>query len=153
MTVQHLSLLFARSLIGLTLVLLAGCSTINSRIDENAAYFDSLPLESQERIRKGIVEVGDTTDMVYIAMGAPAEKRSSRSARRDRETWIYQVHYQDWVGRAHVGYRRVVVYNEKTKKSYVYHEPVYQDIYREHTEDRIRIEFERGVVSAIEQRS
>jgi len=140
------------SMIGLALVLLAGCSTINSRIKDNAAYFDSLPLESQERIRKGIVEVGDTADMVFIAMGAPSEKRSSRSAARDVETWIYKIHYQDWVGRAFLGYRRVVVYDEKTKRSYVYREPVYEDIYRERTEERIRIEFDRGVVTAIEQR-
>lgn len=152
MNVQNLSRLLFRSVIGLVLVLLVGCSTINSRIQENAAYFDSLPIEAQERVRKGIVEIGDTAEMVYMAMGAPAEKRSSRSASRDRETWIYQVHYQDWVGRAFLGYRRVVVYDEKTKRSYVYREPVFEDVYRERTEDRIRIEFERGVVSAIEQR-
>lgn len=152
MNVRILPKVFARVLIGLALVLLAGCSTINSRIKDNAAYFESLPLESQERIRKGIVEVGDTSDMVYIAMGAPSEKRSSRSASRDVETWIYQIHYQDWVGRAFMGYRRVVVYDEKTKRSYVYREAVYEDIYRERTEERIRIEFDRGVVTAIEQR-
>jgi len=152
MNVRKLPPIFARSLVGLAMVLLAGCSTINSRIQDNAAYFDSLPLESQERIRKGVVEVGDTTDMVYIAMGAPSEKRSSRSSTRDRETWVYQIHYQDWVGRAFLGYRRVVVYDEKTKRSYVYREPVYEDVYRNRTEERIRIEFERGVVTAIEQR-
>lgn len=152
MSVRNPSTVFASVLIGIALLLLAGCSTIDSRIKGNAAYFDSLPFESQERIRKGIVEIGDTADMVFIAMGAPSEKRSSRSATRDRETWIYQVHYQDWVGRALVGYRRVVVYDEKTKRSFVYHEPVYRDFYRQRTEDRIRIEFDRGVVTAIEQR-
>lgn len=152
MNVRNLPKVFARTLIGIAFVLLVGCSTINSRIQDNAVYFNSLPLESQERIRKGIVEVGDTTDMVYIAMGAPSEKRSTRSSTRDREVWVYKVHYQDWVGRAFIGYRRVVVYDEKTKKHYVYREAVYEDIYRDRTEERIRIEFERGVVTAIEQR-
>jgi hypothetical protein len=152
MNVRNLPTVFARTLIGLAFVLLAGCSTINSRIKDNAAYFNSLPIESQERLRKGVVEVGDTSEMVFIAMGAPNEKRSSRSATRDAETWIYKIHYQDWVGRAFIGYRRVVVYDEKTKRSYVYREPVYEDIYRERTEERIRVEFSRGVVTAIEQR-
>ena len=153
MTVRSPMTPLLRALVGLTFVLLAGCSTINSRIEKNAAYFDGLPLETQEKIRKGIVEVGYTPDMVYIAMGAPSEKRSNRSATRDRETWIYSVHYQDWVGRALVGYRRVVVYDEKTKRSYVYHHPVYEDFYRDRKEDRIRIEFEDGEVTAIEQRT
>ena len=152
MNVRNLPSVFARTLIGLAFVLLAGCSTINSRIKDNAAYFDALPLESQERLRRGVVEVGDTSDMVFIAMGAPTEKRSNRSATRDVETWVYRVYYQDWVGRAFAGYRRVVVYDEKTKKTYVYHQPVYEDIYRERSEERIRVEFNRGVVTAIEQR-
>lgn len=152
MNVRNLLPVFARTLIGLALVLLAGCSTINSRISDNAAYFNALPIESQERLRKGVVEVGDTAEMVFIAMGAPSEKRSNRSSTRDVETWIYKVHYQDWVGRAFVGHRRVVVYDEKTKKTYVYHQPVYEDIYRDRSEERIRVEFARGVVTAIEQR-
>jgi hypothetical protein len=142
-----------RAFIGLTLLLLAGCSTINSRIEANSAVFGALPLETQEKIRKGIVEVGYTPEMVYIAMGDPTEKRSSRSASRDRETWIYSVYYQDWVGRAFVGHRRVVVYDQKTKRSYVYHQPVYEDLYRDRKEDRIRVEFEDGEVSAIEERT
>jgi len=137
---------------GLALVLLAGCSTINSRIRANAAVFDSLPPAAQENLRKGIVEVGYTPEMVYIAMGDPHEKRSTRSGNRDRMTWIYNVYFQDWVGRVLVGYRRVVVYDEKTKKTYVYHEPVYEDIYRDRKEERIRIQFDKGVVAVIEQR-
>jgi hypothetical protein len=153
MNVRNFRAPLLRALASLAFVLLAGCSTISSRIQANSAVFDTLPLETQEKIRKGIVEVGYTPEMVYIAMGGPTEKRSSRSASRDRETWIYSVYYQDWVGRALVGYRRVVVYDENTKRSYVYHQPVYQDFYRDRKEDRIRIEFEDGVVSAIEQRT
>ena len=153
MSVRKITTRLLRAAAGLAFVLLAACSTINSRIQANSAVFDALPLETQERIRKGIVEVGYTPQMVYIAMGDPTEKRSSRSASRDRETWIYSVYYQDWVGRALVGYRRVVVYDRETKRSYVYHQPVYEDFYRDRKEDRIRIEFENGAVSAIEERT
>lgn len=139
-------------LVASTLVLLAGCSTVNSRIRQNAPLFDSLPADTQEKIRKGVVEVGYTPEMVFIAMGAPDEKRSTHSAARDRATWIYNVYYQDWVGQAFAGYRRVVVYDEKTKTRYVYREPVYENVYRDRKEERIRIEFENGIVSAIEQR-
>jgi hypothetical protein len=141
-----------RILAGIALVMLAGCSTINSRIKENAAVFDSLPADVQEKISQGIVEVGYTPDMVYIAMGNPHEKRNSRSADRNKATWIYNVYFQDWVGRVQLGYRRVVVYDEKTKRTYVYHEHVYEDVYRDPKEERIRIEFTDGIVSAIEQR-
>jgi hypothetical protein len=107
-----------RILAGIALVMLAGCSTINSRIKENAAVFDSLPADVQEKISQGIVEVGYTPDIVYIAMGNPHEKRSSRSADRNKSTWIYNVYFQDWVGRVQLGYRRVVVYDEKTKRAF-----------------------------------
>lgn len=144
--------ILVRLLVGLVLVLLAGCSTINSRIRENQGEFDVLPADTQKKIRDGIVEVGYTSRMVYMAMGEPHERRSTRAASRDRSVWIYNVYYQDWVGRRFAGYRRVVVYDEKTKKHYVYVEPVYEDLYRDRKEERIRIEFEQGVVSAIEER-
>jgi len=142
----------ARVLIGLAIVLLTGCSTINSRIQRNAALFDSLPAETQEKIRRGIVEVGYTPDMVYIAMGAPHEKRTNQSAKGERMTWIYNTYFHDWVGRVFTGYRRVVVYDPKTKRRYIFVEPVYENVYRDRKEERIRIEFRDGVVSAIEQR-
>lgn len=139
-------------LVGLSLVLLSGCSTINSRIRENQALFDGLPADTQDKIRQGVVEVGYTPQMVFMAMGEPHERRSTRAADRESSVWIYNVYYQDWVGRRMAGYRRVVVYDEKTKKHYVYVEPVYEDLYRDRKEERIRIEFDRGVVSAIEER-
>ena len=133
-------------------MLLAGCSTVNSRIHEKAAMFDALPAATQEKIRKGIVEVGYTPDMVYVAMGAPDEKRGTISKKGNRTTWIYNVYYQDWVGRRLLGYQRVLVRDSKTNRAYVLSEPVYEDIYRNRKEQRIRIEFTDGAVSVIEQR-
>lgn len=139
-------------LLGAAILLLAGCSTINSRIRGKAVLFESLPVETQEKIRKGTVEVGYTPDMVFIAMGEPHEKRRIRSANRDGMTWVYNVYFQDWVGRVLVGHRRIVVRDEENKIIRVYHEPVYQDVYRDRKEERIRIIFEDGAVSVIEQR-
>lgn len=140
------------ALFGAALLLLTGCSTINSRINANVALFETLPADTQEKLRKGIVEVGFTPEMVYIAMGEPNERRSARSASRERTTWVYKVYFRDWVGRTLVGYERIVVYDPETKKTYVYHEPVYRDFYRDRTEERVRIMFENGAVSVIEER-
>lgn len=152
MNVRILPKLTFLALLGLALVLLSGCSTINSRISANSALFDSLPLETQENLRKGVVQVGYTQDMVYIAMGEPNERRGMRSASTDKMTWIYNTYYHEWVGRVHAGYRRVVITNKDGKVIGIYHEPVYEDIYRDRKEERIRITFKDGAVGLIEER-
>ncbi|MDB6169960.1 MAG: hypothetical protein JWM88_2824 [Verrucomicrobia bacterium] len=131
--------------------LLAGCSTIDSRIKENPALFSSLDPQTQADLRKGGVQVGYTSDMVYIALGAPDE-RSERVTSAGRETvWIYTTTYEEYAGTAHVGYRRVFVRNPRTGAAAVFLEPVYSDVYQDRTEERIRITFRDGRVVAIEQ--
>ena len=143
---------FPRLLVCFFLLLAAGCSTIQSRIEQRQDVFSTLSAEQQEKIRKGIVEIGYTPDMVYMAMGAPSEKRSKATRDGKRTTWIYNTYYEDWVGRTFAGYRRVVVYDQKTGRRYIIHEPVFENVYRSRKEERIRVEFTDGLVSAIEQR-
>jgi hypothetical protein len=131
--------------------LLAGCSTIDSRIKENPALFASLDPQTQADIRKGGVQIGYTMDIVYIALGKPDET-SERVTSAGRETiWIYTTTYEEYAGTAHVGYRRVFVRNPRTGATSVYLEPVYSDLYQDRTEERIRIIFRDGRVVAIEQ--
>ncbi|MBC7366541.1 MAG: hypothetical protein H7343_06980 [Undibacterium sp.] len=138
------------ALIALT-VLFAGCSTIDSRIREKSAAFAALDAPTQDKIRLGRVEVGFTTDLVYIALGGPDERTTRTSATGTDETWIYNSYHQDYLGSAHTGYRRYVVIDPRTKQPVVFYEPVYTQIYQDRIEERIRIAFQAGKVDAIEQ--
>lgn len=141
-----------RSLALLSIALLfAGCSTIDSRIKEKSAAFAAVDAPTQDKIRLGRVEVGFTTDLVYIALGGPDERTTKTSATSTDETWIYNSYYQDYLGSAHTGYRRYVVIDPKTKQPVVFYEPVYTPIYRDRVEERIRIAFTAGKVDSIEQ--
>jgi len=60
----------------LAIVLLSGCETtggVSSRIQEKSAAFAALTPEQQKLVRSGEIEIGFTSDMVYMALG-PASK-------------------------------------------------------------------------------
>ena len=67
----------------------AGCSTIESRIEENRDYFDSLPAADQAQIRIGKIDLGFTPDSVRMALGEPRRKTIRRTASGDSEVWTY----------------------------------------------------------------
>jgi len=136
----------------LTLVLaMTGCSTIDSRIREKSSVFAALDAPTQDKIRLGRIEVGFSTDLVYMSHGAPDERLTTTSTTGTNETWIYNSYRQEYLGSALVGYRRYVVIDPKTRQPIVYFEPVYDSIYRDRVEERIRIIFKGGKVEAIEQ--
>lgn len=135
----------------LALALLAGCSTFNDRAKEKAAVFSRLDAATQENLRQGIVEVGYTPDMVYIALGDPDATRERVTADGKEETWIYQALSTEYRGQSTVGYRRWVTYDPERKVLWTYYEPVNVNVYQDHIEDRIRITFKDGKVTVIEQ--
>jgi hypothetical protein len=137
-------------LAALTLAL-TGCSTVNSRIKEHASAFSALDAAAQERLRKGRVDIGDSEEMAYVALGQPTRTKESATSAGKETTWIYKNYYEDYAGTALMGYRRAVVYDRTSGRSYVYLEPVYTDVYRQRSEEYIRLVFKAGKVSAIEQ--
>lgn len=140
--------LFAAALV---LVVLAGCSTFETRTRERAATFNQLDAITQERLRQREIRVGDTFDMVYIALGAPDEKREKITDAGAETTWIYNRYWQEYRGEYTVGFRRFVIYNPKTKSYFVVHEPVREPVYENRVEERMRVYFKNGQVTAIEQ--
>lgn len=132
------------------ILLLAGCSTIDRRITEKAAVFESLDPATQEQLRKGMVEVGYNTDLVYIALGRPDERRERITAAGREEVWIYSSYYQEYAGTS-VAYRRYIGYHPVTGKRVIYLEPVHQHHYRDRVNERIRVTFRDGKVTEIEQ--
>jgi hypothetical protein len=133
------------------LLALAGCNTIDSRIREKQDVFDRLDPQTQGKIRQGIVEVGYTEDMVYIALGPPDAQHQKVTFKGDETTWAYKTYYEQFEGVAEVGYRRVVFFDPANHIYHVYYEPVSAPVYSEHEEDNIRVTFVNGKVTAIEQ--
>jgi len=75
----------------LVVALLGGCSsTPDTRIAKNRGSFDSLPAETQQKIRAGQVEVGFTPEMVQLALGEPDRVFTRHSDRGDTEVWGYR---------------------------------------------------------------
>ena len=68
---------------------LAGCSTPDSRIEKNSAAFAGYPPAVQAKIRAGEVDVGFTSEMVQMALGKPDRVLRRRSAAGESEVWIY----------------------------------------------------------------
>lgn len=132
-------------------VALAGCDTFDRRAQQKAATFESLAPEEREKLRQGVIEIGNTPDMVYIALGNPDERRESATPDGREMVWVYNSYHQEYEGQFYSGYRRILVYDPRTRRYFVYHDPVYTDVYSEHEEEKIRIKFQNDRVVEIEQ--
>lgn len=132
-------------------LVLAGCSTIDSRIHEKAAVFNQLSPADQAKILQGIIAVGFTPDMVYMALGKPTEIRERTEEGSQETLWVYSTYYDHYEGTVHAGYRRWVYFDPRIRAYRVYYEPVYGQVYSEQKETNFRITFQNGKVSAIEE--
>jgi hypothetical protein len=133
------------------MLVLTGCNTFERRAQERANTFNQLDAVTQERLRQREIFVGDNFDMVYIALGAPDEKRDRISTTGTETIWTYNRYWQEYQGERFVGYQRFVVYNRRTNSYMIYYEPVRQTVYQERMEERLRVYFQDGQVTAIEQ--
>ncbi len=140
--------------LALTVVLVgsfAGCNTFERRAEEHSGVFASLDAATRDRLRNRDLNVGYTLDMVYIAMGAPDERRVRHSADGSETTWIYNAYWQEYQGQALVGYRRYVVRDSLTGRYQVVYEPAREGVFAPREEERIRVTFRNDRVVAIEQ--
>jgi hypothetical protein len=128
-----------------------GCDTFDSRAKEKSAVYNSLPPRTQERLERGKINVGDTTDMVYIALGDPDEKRDVTNANGTQKVWIYRTYWQQYEGSAWVGWHRVIVPAPGGRGYVVYHEPITRDVYSTHVDEVIRVAFANDKVISVEQ--
>lgn len=71
------------------LLLAIGCSTPNRRIEQNLAFFNSLPAAQQNLIKQGKVGLGFTPEMVRLAVGNPDSKWEHSDASGTSESWSY----------------------------------------------------------------
>lgn len=82
-------------LLGVLGLFLCGCETISSRIAHDQEFFQTLPANHQEKIRRGKVELGYTMREVKLALGAPSRKASRESAAGKQEVWVYTEYISD----------------------------------------------------------
>jgi outer membrane protein assembly factor BamE (lipoprotein component of BamABCDE complex) len=142
--------IFTALLIGV-LALLTACQTVDDRIKEKPEVFANVDKATQDKIKQGIIDIGYTEDMVYLALGAPDQKRESTTAAGRNVTWIYNTYYQRYDGTQFAGYHRRVYFDPHLRTYRVYYRPVYAETYSEEKEERIRIVFKDGKAAVIEQ--
>jgi hypothetical protein len=130
---------------------LAGCDTFKSRAREKSEVYDSLSPRTQKRLERGKINPGDSTDMVYIALGEPDEKRDVTTARGTGTVWVYRTYWEQYEGSAWVGWHREIEPAPGGRGYVIFHEPITQDVYRTHIDEVIRVTFADGKVTVVEQ--
>jgi len=70
----------------------AGCESNNlsARIQEKSAVYAALTPEQRKNVESGTIEVGYTSDMVYLALGAPQQVQTKDTPEGKAEMWAYK---------------------------------------------------------------
>ena len=71
-------------------LVMAGCSTVDSRIAKNRAAFDTWPTAVQDKIVVGQIDIGFTPDQVRVALGEPDRIFTRTTADGTSEIWSYR---------------------------------------------------------------
>jgi hypothetical protein len=70
-------------------LILAGCSTTESRISEHPDIFQSLSAKDQALVSRGQIRTGMSRDAVYLAWGSGDQRVAGAMRGNQTETWIY----------------------------------------------------------------
>lgn len=76
--------------LGCALLFAAGCSTVGSRIARHRDAFESWPLDVQQNVQTGQIELGYTPEQVRVALGEPARTFTRTDADGISEVWAYR---------------------------------------------------------------
>ena len=68
---------------------LLACSTTGSRIREHQDAFERYPEYVQHNLRNGVIEVGYTSEMVFIALGDPDRKLDVVTGEVAAQVWTW----------------------------------------------------------------
>lgn len=129
---------------------LAGCQTVDDRIGRAPESFASVDQATQDKIKQGIIDLGFSENMVYLALGAPAQKRKSVSATGETVTWIYYASSELRADILHDGYYRHY-YDPNSGDRRTVHIPATFENSLPEKKERIHVIFRDGKVSMIEQ--
>jgi hypothetical protein len=68
---------------------LTSCETVENRISEHQAEFNSLSPRDQALVRQGQIRSGMSMSAVWLAWGSPAQKTYGEMRGHQTESWIY----------------------------------------------------------------
>jgi hypothetical protein len=71
-------------------LLVAGCSTVDSRIAKNRAAFNTWPPAVQDKVVLGQVDIGFTADQVRVALGEPDRVFTRTTGDGTSQIWSYR---------------------------------------------------------------
>src|SRR5690348_1228852 len=74
----------------LSVLIVAGCSTVESRIAHDQAAYNTWPPAVQEQVRAGHINVGFTMDQVRVALGDPDWRYARTTPQGSYEVWGYR---------------------------------------------------------------
>jgi|GEM_PF-295393 len=77
-------------LLGFIAVVFSACSSPDSRIKDHETAFSRLSSEDQGKIRGGHVDIGFNEEMVTMALGEPDRRYSRTTAQGTSEVWAYR---------------------------------------------------------------
>jgi len=127
----------------LLVVVLAGCSSVSSRIERNRAEFETYPMAVREKIVAGQVDVGFTPEQVRMALGEPDRVSTRTTADGTSDVWSYRAKRSRFAVGVGVG---VFSGGGSTRVG----TGVGVNTGNRHDDERMRVVFERGAVTAVE---
>ncbi|MFZ1054393.1 MAG: hypothetical protein WAN79_01870 [Opitutaceae bacterium] len=143
------SRIFALGTAAICAMLVAGCSTPESRISHSPDVFARLNPDQQALVKAGRIAVGFDMDSVKLALGDPTRVVVRTDSTGQHQVWHY-VTYEDYQG--------VVIYTGYYHRyrgwggPFFYGGLPYYDGYPARVHDRIRVVFgPNNLVTAIEQ--
>jgi hypothetical protein len=74
----------------LCIVILAGCSTVDSRIAKNREVFNTWPAAVQDKVVLGQIDIGFTPDQVRVALGEPDRVFTRTTGDGTSQVWSYR---------------------------------------------------------------
>jgi hypothetical protein len=119
-------------------IILAGCSTTESRISEHRDLFNSLSPNDQALVSRGEIRSGMSQNAVWLAWGSPDQKAVGSMRGRSTETWIYMnttsypypYHYPYYGYGGYGGFRGVGVVRFHHRNRFVFFgDPFYDPFY------------------------
>jgi len=133
--------------------MLAGCSTFSSRVGEKRAVFEGLAHADQIRLKTGAINIGDSPDLVYIALGNPDERRIHKTATSTEEIWIYYIYRDPSRGGSHFYWQSYPGwYGGRRRAHPLYYRPLWEPMPLLQESEFARIVFIEGKVSSVNQR-
>jgi hypothetical protein len=133
------------------LLLFAGCNTFERRARKKSAVFATLDAATQTRLKDGRLEIGDTTDMAYLAFGVPDETRDQTTTDGTALVWLYRRRWQEYRGETVIGYQPIATTDPKTGAPAVVYAPLQRSLYQNREEERLRLTFKDGKLTVIER--